>query len=427
MPGSIRVAISGGGLAGASLLHALLQELHLDVHIFESAENFTQAGAAVAMTRNALAALNAIGPATSQCLKNAGAVAMQGARYMLAQGEGSGNVLVDLEDDPAKGELQTSIVHRAAFLKALLADVPPARMHTSKKLVKVDHRADESLELHFADGTAHECDILIGADGIHSYVRRLILGDSDPAASPRNTGFWCVMALKPYAEAQARLGDSVVNINDPREYDWVGDGAYLLHNILEQGQLVQLIIAAYEKEAEVSDQWRRTVSADEIKSLYKDWPPHLNKAVIELLCDQPEQPAMYLWEHPPARTYVSGSMAIMGDAAHATSPWQASGGGMSIEDSLILSKLFSRAKTPAEARTALRVYDEVRRPRTQRIVESSRGTGMIVTGKDSEAKLDFGKLRAKLSPRWDFIIDFDINQHVSEAMGIMEEQLKAIS
>lgn len=120
-------------------------------------------------------------------------------------------------------------------------------------------------------------------------------------------------------------------------------------------------------------------------------------------------------------------MAIMGDAAHATSPWQASGGGMSIEDSLILSKLFSRAKTPAEARTALRVYDEVRRPRTQRIVESSRGTGMIVTGKDSEAKLDFGKLRAKLSPRWDFIIDFDINQHVSEAMGIMEEQLKAIS
>ena len=101
---------------------------------------------------------------------------------------------------------------------------------------------------------------------------------------------------------------------------------------------------------------------------------------MQLSCTQPQQTAMYLWEHPPARTYVSGAVYIMGDAAHATTPWQGSGGGVSIEDSLILSTLLGRIKTTAEARIALKIYDQVRRPRTQRIVESSRGTGWIVAG-----------------------------------------------
>jgi len=133
---------------------------------------------------------------------------------------------------------------------------------------------------------------------------------------------------------------------------------------------------------------------------------------------------MYLWEHPPARTYVSGSVCIMGDAAHATTPWQGSGGGMSIEDSLILSALLGRAKTPAEALAALKVYDQVRRPRTQRIVESSRGTGLIMAGLGEETKLDFEKLRANLLPRWDFIVDSDNEKHRDEALEMMERELK---
>jgi salicylate hydroxylase len=114
----------------------------------------------------------------------------------------------------------------------------------------------------------------------------------------------------------------------------------------------------------------------------------------------------------------------MGDAAHATTPWQGSGGGMSIEDSLILSTLLGRAKSPAEARTALKVYDEVHRPRTQRIVESSRGTGLIVAGLGEETKTDYGKLKEKLLPRWDFIVDFDNENHRGEALRLFEKLLK---
>lgn len=97
---------------------------------------------------------------------------------------------------------------------------------------------------------------------------------------------------------------------------------------------------------------------------------------------------------------------------------------MSIEDSLILSTLVSRVKTPGEACAALEVYDRVRRPRSQRIVESSWGTGLIVAGLGEETKLNFEKLRAKLLPRWDFIVDFDNGKHRDEAVEMLKKEFE---
>lgn len=90
---------------------------------------------------------------------------------------------------------------------------------------------------------------------------------------------------------------------------------------------------------------------------------------MQLLCDQPEQPATHLWEHLPARTYVFGPICVIGDAEHATTPWQGCGAGMSIEDALIISTLLGRAKNRVEALIVLRTNDEARRPHIQRIVE----------------------------------------------------------
>ncbi|KAI0842823.1 FAD/NAD(P)-binding domain-containing protein [Hypoxylon sp. FL0890] len=422
----IRIAISGGGLAGASLIQALLKFPHLDVHIFESAAAFKESGMAIGIARNALSALELIGPSATQCLERAGAVPMRGVRFMLAQGEGQGS-LIDEADGEAQGKRITSIVHRAAFLQELLSGVPEERMHASKKLDRIERVDDGSVVLHFTDGTTHECDVLVGADGIHSTVRKIVLGETDPAAEPRNTGTWVIMTLQAYSKAQNSLGKGTVDLEDAREYSWVGDGCFILHNLLSGGQLVQFAVAAYDKDAESTDRWTRSVSAEEIKRLYKDWPPHLSKAVDELLCDQPEHQAMYLWDHPPARTYVSGPICVMGDAAHATTPWQGAGGGMSIEDSLVLSTLLGRAKTPAEAQTALKIYDQLRRPRTQHIVESSRGTGKIMSGRGEETGLDLAKLREKLLPRWDFIVDYDNEKHLKAAVEMMERELKGES
>lgn len=229
----IRVAISGGGLAGATLFHGLQRFPHLDVHIFDSAAAFKEAGLAIGVTRDALAAIDLIGPSAIQALERAGAVPMRRVRFMLAQGEGQGNV-VDAVDEKTAGQRLTSIVHRAAFLQELLADAPQQCLHTSKRFDRADRKADGSITIHLPDGTTHDCDVLIGADGIHSTVRKLILRN-DPAAVPRNTGVWVIMTLQPCKDAQASIGEGTIKFEEALEYSWIGHGTYMLHNVLSGG------------------------------------------------------------------------------------------------------------------------------------------------------------------------------------------------
>lgn len=144
----IRVAISGGGLAGATLLFALLPHSHLEVHVFESASAFKEAGAAVGVSRNAQAALSLIGQPAVECLQRAGAVPQKGVQAMMGQGAGQGSMVCLLDADNDGGSRVTSIVHRAALLRELLASVPADHMHVSKKLESVDRNNDGSLTIH---------------------------------------------------------------------------------------------------------------------------------------------------------------------------------------------------------------------------------------------------------------------------------------
>lgn len=96
---------------------------------------------------------------------------------------------------------------------------------------------------------------------------------------------------------------------------------------------------------------------------------------------------------------------------------------MCVEDTLIMSALLGRVSSPGEAVLALKVYDEVRRPRTQHVVEASRRTGDFITGRDETVGLDAKRLQEALAGRWDFIMDFDNEKHRKEAVELLEARL----
>nr|POE77940.1 6-methylsalicylic acid decarboxylase ata [Quercus suber] len=101
-----------------------------------------------------------------------------------------------------------------------------------------------------------------------------------------------------------------------------------------------------------------------------------------------------------------------------------SGGGMCVEDTLVMSTLLGRATSTTEAELALKVYDQIRRQRTQDVVVASRKTGTLITGKDEIIGLDAQKLEDVLANLWDFIFDFNNVKHRDEAIAMMETELK---
>lgn len=131
-----------------------------------------------------------------------------------------------------------------------------------------------------------DCDasVLIGADGIRSTVRKIILGEQDPAADPTNTGWWAIMTLQPYDKARASIGAASVDVEEAQEHSWIGDNVFLLHNILSHGQIVQFSVCTKDEDAKGTDQWQKSVSAAEVESTFThhNHPPHLNKAVREV-------------------------------------------------------------------------------------------------------------------------------------------------
>lgn len=111
----------------------------------------------------------------------------------------------------------------------------------------------------------------------------------------------------------------------------------------------------------------------------------------------------------------------MGDAAHAMSPWQGSGAAMAFEDAMILQELFKHVHSPTQIEAAFKAYDALRRPRCQRIIDSSRETGMLLCGQNEEAGLDAEKLGLLLSTKWDFIAGIDMKSHKNNAVINLNE------
>jgi salicylate hydroxylase len=138
--------------------------------------------------------------------------------------------------------------------------------------------------------------------------------------------------------------------------------------------------------------------------------------VFQLTLDQANPQGFSEWEHKTTKTYANGRLCIIGDAAHATTPWQGSGAGMAIEDAMIMRELLGHIQYSADFEACFAAFDAIRRPRCQRIIDSSRQTGRILTGQATELQLDPSKLGQGLSKQWDFIVGLDMEQHKKDAL-----------
>ena len=130
-----------------------------------------------------------------------------------------------------------------------------------------------------------------------------------------------------------------------------------------------------------------------------------------------------MWDHKPAPTYTKDRIAIMGDAAHATTPYQGQGAGQAIEDALVLGTVLAQVMDRDMIEHAFLAYDQVRRVRTQRVVTTSRDSGRLVSMRAEGVGGDLQKMRKLLSYRVHWIWNRDMEEQNREAVQLFNESL----
>lgn len=129
---------------------------------------------------------------------------------------------------------------------------------------------------------------------------------------------------------------------------------------------------------------------------------------MQLLLDTQEPSMWAMWDHPLASTYTKGWIAMMGDAAHATTPYQGQGAAQAIEDALVLEILLAELSGPKLIQNAFLAFDQARRSRTQRVVLTSRDAGQLVGMRAEGVGSDIEKMRELLSFRVHWIWNRDM-------------------
>lgn len=133
-----------------------------------------------------------------------------------------------------------------------------------------------------------------------------------------------------------------------------------------------------------------------------------------------------LFDSVPARTYTNGSrICLSGDAAHASTPHQGSGGGMAMEDAFILSNLLGEIQDMADIPAILKAYDINRRPRSQRLVSSSREAGQLYDLELTEPG-DDETLRLDLETRFKWIWEADPDEELADAQKLFRTEREAL-
>jgi 2-polyprenyl-6-methoxyphenol hydroxylase-like FAD-dependent oxidoreductase len=339
------ILIIGAGIGGLTLAHALT--LHgFRCEIFERSPELRSAGAGLMIQTAAMLALRRIG---LDARVAAAGEELQVGWTTTDRGKPLGRTSFKF----LKEELgvPTVALHRARLQTALLEAVPDDRLHLGRILTGFENDAT-SVTAKFEDGTRARGALLVGADGLRSVVRRQMLGDQPL----RYAGYTTWRGIARRDEASAR--HVVAEI-------W-GSGARFGFAGIGHGETYWF--AVLDAPPGATDPH----PLDTVKRHFS----HFAAPVPALLAATPPDHVLRtdIHDRPPAATWTSGRVTLLGDAAHPTTPNLGQGGCMAIEDAVILADTLAHATSFTEAFAS---YETQRLPRTTAIVNASRRFGQV--------------------------------------------------
>jgi 2-polyprenyl-6-methoxyphenol hydroxylase-like FAD-dependent oxidoreductase len=247
----------------------------------------------------------------------------------------------------------TIVIHRAD-LSQILADAYRGALYLGKTFTHYEDDG-EAITAYFADGKQASGDLLVCADGIHSYLRQSWF----PGSVPIYAGYSAWRAVVPFDHARvgelwgellgrgARFG--ITPLSDGRIY-W-----YATQNLPEGSRIAADALQNY------------------LLAIFGDWVA----PIPDLLRASPKDAILQndIYDIEPLSHWVRGRAALLGDAAHAMTPNLGQGGCQAIEDAIVLAKCLKSAPSIEEA---LKRYQEQRLARANQLILTSRRLGRIL-------------------------------------------------
>ncbi|KAI1412665.1 FAD/NAD(P)-binding domain-containing protein [Hypoxylon sp. FL1857] len=387
----LRVAVIGAGIAGCCLTIGLSQNPLLDIHLYEAYPKVEVRGAGLAFHGNAIKAMDLVSPGIkkayfkkSHFMANEQDIEMA-TQIIVGSGAHAGTLIAEL--GRAKGR---RTVHRAHFIQGLLEDViPEDRVHFDKRMVSISEiEATDAntprVVVTFADGTVEKFDALFGSEGVKSPTRRFILGTDHPAVNAVNHAGWrCFNSLVPMEKARRVVPRE--SIEKVRMF--CTPLGYINGLPVDLGRTYS--ISCYQRDDKAPYDEKSGFDARE----WKRFSPEVTSLVALLERDPRED--WKIQDHDHAPTYYRGRVAMLGDAAHATGPHAGNGAAQAIEDAAILTQVFAHVEAESHIDAALKAFDEVRRPRSQRVVEITRQFGRLYSQGEEERDIEDMKRQMK--------------------------------
>jgi salicylate hydroxylase len=390
---ALRIAIVGGGIGGLTLALALRQR-GIEAEVFEQAPELTEIGAAVALSANStrelrrlgvIGALTAVSTEPSELIyrnwRDASRIAAHPVHENLRYQELCGA--------PYFG------IHRADLQSILNGGLAGAGLHLGHRLIELTDQGG-AIGLTFANGSTAEADLVVGADGVRSLVRRFVTGGEDAVFS----GTSAFRGIVPV--------DRLPSLPDPQAIQfWMGPDAHLLHYAIGAGGEAVNFFAVVEspKIWPNAEKWVDNIEPGEAVAAFKGWHP----AVIEMIAAQSPTARWALFGVRPLLHWFRGGAVLLGDSAHGMLPHHGQGANTTIEDAITLAELLP-GTTPGGLPSVLAHYQSLRRARTRKIQRSSWVTNALLHLPDGPLLADREQRVSRFPEKFGWIHQFDALQ-----------------
>ncbi|TGB14804.1 FAD-dependent monooxygenase [Streptomyces sp. MZ04] len=334
-----------GGLAAA----ATLRRVGVEVEIFERAPELRPGTTAVSLMSNAVLALRTLDIDIAPGLEKRGEV-FDELKFLTRRGR----LIRALRFRELADRLGASnhAVHRADLQQTLLDALGGDQHIELNAAAKEFVTGDDGVEVTFEDGRKASGDVLIGADGFNSAIRRQV-ADAD-ADEPRPGNYVCWLATVPFSHPRMTKGYAA--------HYWGRGQRFGLADI-GHGR-------AYWWATKNVPDWvtgNPRLGKEKVAGLFAGWAEEVQEAIRVT----PEENIVSITaqDRPFLERWGTGRMTLLGDAAHPMLVSLGQGAALAIEDAVVLAEYLKEATDPS---SALRGYEDQRRPRTEGLVAAAR-------------------------------------------------------